>query len=80
MLTALVFLMILVGVTISWYQIYQMHFNINTYDSAKLSGMKTKMPPCLMKRLWMYSVMILMWQHYGLLFLKRGGRFMEYHF
>ena len=42
MLTALVFLMILVGVTISWYQIYQMHFNINTYDSAKLSGKKNR--------------------------------------
>lgn len=41
MLTALVFLMILVGVTISWYQIYQMHFNINTYDSSKLSGKKS---------------------------------------
>ena len=42
MLTALIFLMILVGVTISWYQIYQMHFNINTYDSAKLSGKKNR--------------------------------------
>lgn len=42
MLTALVFLMILVGVTTSWYQIYQMHFNINTYDSAKLSGKKNR--------------------------------------
>ena len=42
MLTALIFLMILVGVTVSWYQIYQMHFNINTYDSVKLTGQKNR--------------------------------------
>ena len=42
MLTALVFLMIVLGVTVSWYQIYQMHFNINTYDSVKLTGKKNR--------------------------------------
>lgn len=40
MLTVLVFLMIFMGATFTWYQIYQMHFNINTYNSSKLSGKK----------------------------------------
>ena len=37
MITVLIFLMIFVGVTAAWYQIYQMHFNINTLGEAKLS-------------------------------------------
>ena len=37
MITVLIFLMIFVGVTAAWYQIYQMHFNINTPNDAKLS-------------------------------------------
>lgn len=42
MITVLIFLMIFVGVTAAWYQIYQMHFNINTPNDAKLSGHKSR--------------------------------------
>jgi len=42
MLTVLIFLMIFVGVTAAWYQIYQMHFNINTPNDVKLSGHKSR--------------------------------------
>lgn len=42
MITVLIFLMIFVGVTAAWYQIYQMHFNINTPNGAKLSGNKSR--------------------------------------
>ncbi|XQU09231.1 hypothetical protein P4544_05520 [Halomonas sp. LY9] len=42
MITVLIFLMIFVGVTAAWYQIYQMHFTINTPNDAKLSGHKSR--------------------------------------
>ena len=38
MVTVIIFLMIFVGVTVAWCQIYQMHLHINTRNDAKLSG------------------------------------------
>ncbi|KHJ50774.1 hypothetical protein PZ78_10895 [Vreelandella venusta] len=42
MMTMLIFLMIFVGITAAWYQIYQMHFKINTPDETALSGNKNR--------------------------------------